>query len=96
MLWKFNVKHCRRYFPGYLFTRIELQWRGVRLSPGVIKLVMSGDEPSHVPDEVIAEIRKRGATAPSSSGAPARGSSSSMLINAPSLIQVRADHPLLR
>jgi len=43
-------------FPGYLFTRIELQWRGVRLCPGVIKLVMSGDESSHLPDEVIAEI----------------------------------------
>jgi transcriptional antiterminator RfaH len=46
-------------FPGYLFTRIELQWRDVRLCPGVIKLVMSGEEPSHVPDEIIAEIRKR-------------------------------------
>jgi len=46
-------------FPGYLFTRIELQWRGVRECPGVIKLVMSGEEPSRVPDEVIAEIRAR-------------------------------------
>ena len=36
-------------FPGYLFTRIELRWRGVRLCPGVIKLVMTGDEPSRVP-----------------------------------------------
>ena len=42
-----------------LFTRIELQWRGVRLCPGVIKLVMSGEEPSPVPDEVIAAIRQR-------------------------------------
>jgi hypothetical protein len=25
----------------------------------VIKLVMNGDEPSHVPDEIIAEIRQR-------------------------------------
>jgi hypothetical protein len=24
-------------FPGYLFTRIELQWRGVRRCPDVIK-----------------------------------------------------------
>lgn len=46
-------------FPGYLFTRIELQWRGVRLRPGLIKLVMNGEEPSHVPDEIIEEIRAR-------------------------------------
>jgi hypothetical protein len=24
-------------FPGYLFTRIELQWRDIRTLPGVIK-----------------------------------------------------------
>ena len=48
----------RQHF-GYLFTRIELQWRGLRLCPGVIELVMSGEEPSHVPDEVIAEIQAR-------------------------------------
>jgi hypothetical protein len=46
-------------FPGYLFTRIELPWRGVWLCPGVIKLVMCGEEPSRVPDEIIAEIRQR-------------------------------------
>jgi hypothetical protein len=38
---------------------VERQLRCVRLCPGVIKLVMCGDEPSHVPDEVIAEIRAR-------------------------------------
>jgi transcriptional antiterminator RfaH len=62
---KIRYRRCRRIellsplLPGYLFTRIELQWRGVRLCPGVIKLVMNGDEPSRMPDEVIAEIRSR-------------------------------------
>ena len=46
-------------FPGYLFTRIELPWRDIRTLPGVIKLVMTGDEPAHVPDEIIAAIGSR-------------------------------------
>jgi transcription antitermination factor NusG len=40
-------------------VRIEQLWRDIRLFPGVIKPVMSGDGPSHVPDEVVAAIRAR-------------------------------------
>lgn len=29
--------------------------------PGVVRLVRSGDEPTHVPDEVIGAIRRNGA-----------------------------------
>jgi hypothetical protein len=36
-------------FPGYLFTRIELQLRDISRLPGVIKPVMSGEAPSRVP-----------------------------------------------
>jgi transcription antitermination factor NusG len=43
--------------PGYCFVRIEQLWRDIRLLPGV--MVMSGDGPSHVPDEIITEIRSR-------------------------------------
>jgi transcription antitermination factor NusG len=50
---------CRRYSPGYIFVRVEQLWRDIRTLPGVIKPVMSGDEPAHVPDESIAEIRSR-------------------------------------
>jgi len=47
-------------FPGYCFTRIELQWHAIRQCPGVIRVVRcGGDEPSHVPDEIIDEIRSR-------------------------------------
>ena len=47
-------------FPGYCFTRIELQWHAIRQYPGVIRVVRcGGDEPSHVPDEVIAAIKSR-------------------------------------
>jgi transcriptional antiterminator RfaH len=46
-------------FPNYLFVQIELQWHSARWSPGVIRLVMSGDGPAHVPDAVIAELKGR-------------------------------------
>jgi len=46
-------------FPNYLFVQIELQWHRARWSPGVVRLVMSGDAPAHVPDAVITEIRSR-------------------------------------
>jgi transcription antitermination factor NusG len=50
---------CRRYFPGYCFVHDEQMWRDISRLPGVIKPVMSGDEPAHVPDVIIAEIRSR-------------------------------------
>ena len=46
-------------FPGYIFVRVEQLWRDIRTLPGVIRPVMSGDEPAHVPDVIIAEIRSR-------------------------------------
>ncbi len=50
----------RPYFPGYCFTRIELQWHSVRECPGVVRLVrIGGDEPVHVPDDVINALRAR-------------------------------------
>jgi len=48
------------YFPGYIFTRIELQWHNGKLCPGVVRVVRIGaDEPVHVPDEVIDALRAR-------------------------------------
>jgi transcriptional antiterminator RfaH len=46
-------------FPGYLFVRIELQWRAAQWSPGVVRVVLDGASPARVPDAVIAEIRSR-------------------------------------
>jgi transcription antitermination factor NusG len=48
-------------FPGYLFTRIELQWRDVRLGPGVIKL--SGEEHSTFPTKSSPRSASASATA---------------------------------
>jgi len=46
-------------FPGYCFVAIVLQWHAARWVPGVVRLVMDGTGPAHVPDAVIDEIRKR-------------------------------------
>src|SRR4029077_5643716 len=46
-------------FPGYAFVLIELQWHAARWAPGVVRIVLDGAAPAHVPDTVIAEIRSR-------------------------------------
>src|SRR5262249_55036439 len=46
-------------FPGYLFLWVVSGWWNARWSPGVIRLIMDGLQPAHVPDAVISEIRSR-------------------------------------
>jgi len=46
-------------FPGYAFVLIVSAWWTARWSPGVRRLVMDGEQPARVPDEVIADIRSR-------------------------------------
>jgi transcriptional antiterminator RfaH len=46
-------------FPGYAFVLIVSRWWDARWSAGVRRLVMDGEQPAHVPDAVIAEIRSR-------------------------------------
>src|SRR5215831_15420540 len=46
-------------FPGYLFLWVVSGWWSARWSPGVVRLVMDGEQPAKVPDDVIAEIRSR-------------------------------------
>jgi transcriptional antiterminator RfaH len=46
-------------FPGYAFVLIVSRWWDARWSAGVRRLVMDGELPAKVPDEVIAEIRGR-------------------------------------
>ena len=46
-------------FPGYVFVLIVSGWWDARWSPGVLRLIMDGLIPAHVPDQVIAEIRGR-------------------------------------
>jgi len=46
-------------FPGYLFVWVVRGWWDARWSAGVRRLVMDGEQPAHVPDAVISEIRSR-------------------------------------
>src|SRR5215831_10916515 len=46
-------------FPGYAFVLIVSGWWDARWSAGVRRLVMDGEQPAKVPDQVIAEIRSR-------------------------------------
>lgn len=50
------------YFPGYMFVCIDLEQTGVsrfQWMPHTLGLVSFGGEPSHVPDNLIIEMRKR-------------------------------------
>src|SRR5262249_21779497 len=46
-------------FPSYTFVLIVSGWWDARWSPGVVRLIMDGLTPAHVPDAVISEIRSR-------------------------------------
>jgi transcription antitermination factor NusG len=46
-------------FPTYLFVGAREQFYSVLWTPGVVRLLMSGDRPAHLGAEVITEIHKR-------------------------------------
>jgi transcription antitermination factor NusG len=47
-------------FPGYLFVLAsERGWWEVRWSPGIYRLIMSGEEPALLSDEIVADLRGR-------------------------------------
>jgi len=46
-------------FPGYLFVRIVDRWYPVMWTAGVVRLLMSADQPARLPEKTMSEIRKR-------------------------------------
>jgi transcriptional antiterminator RfaH len=46
-------------FPGHAFVLIVSGWWSARWTAGVRRLVLDGEQPAHVPDDVIREIRSR-------------------------------------
>jgi transcriptional antiterminator RfaH len=46
-------------FPAYGFIAIERQWHSARWSIGVIAIIMDGESPARVPDQMIDAIRRR-------------------------------------
>jgi transcriptional antiterminator RfaH len=57
-----KMKRIEPLFPGYLFVKVPLAFESVGKvgwTPGVRRLLCSGDLPVAVPDEVVALIRER-------------------------------------
>ena len=54
-----KIMGVSQLFPAYVFVLIVSGWWNARWSPGVVRLVMDGELPAKVPDDVIAEIRSR-------------------------------------
>jgi transcriptional antiterminator RfaH len=46
-------------FPAYGFILIQAQWHSARWSIGVSAIIMDGQAPAKVPDQVIDEIQRR-------------------------------------
>ncbi|MGW8251035.1 MAG: transcription termination/antitermination protein NusG [Anaerolineales bacterium] len=55
-------RKVRPYFPGYMFVRVDIEEVGLstfQWMPHALGLVVFGDEPATVPENLIYEIRKR-------------------------------------
>jgi transcriptional antiterminator RfaH len=46
-------------FPSYIFVRIINQWHVITGTIGVNKLLGQGEQPSQLPDQIVADIRSR-------------------------------------
>jgi len=56
---KLAQKRTGSLFPGYLMCRVIVRWYPIRWTPGVLRVLMSGDTPARLPNTIIDEIRGR-------------------------------------
>lgn len=57
-----NNREIEPMFPRYMFLRLDDEhddWSMIKSTKGVQSLVRFGDIPAHVPDKLIAEIKRR-------------------------------------
>lgn len=58
-----RTKHRHRIeflFPTYLFVRIaDQRWYHIRWTPHVVRLLMAGDRPAQLPEDIVNQMRKR-------------------------------------
>ena len=57
-----RIKHRKRIallFPAYLFVRVIDRFYPIMWTPHVLRILMAGDQPAHLPEQVITQIRKR-------------------------------------
>ena len=52
-------KRTASLFPGYLMVRVVVRWYPIRWCPGVLKLLMNGDKPAKLADQIVNEIKGR-------------------------------------
>jgi transcription antitermination factor NusG len=45
-------------FPGYCFAKVEHRWYDIRWCVGVLRLIMSGEQPAHLPDTEVDKIMR--------------------------------------
>jgi transcription antitermination factor NusG len=45
-------------FPGYCFAKVEHRWYDIRWCVGVLRLIMSGEQPAHLPDIEVDKIMR--------------------------------------
>jgi transcriptional antiterminator RfaH len=46
-------------FPSYIFVKITVRWYPVAKTPGVTRVLMAGDQPARLPEDIVSTIRKR-------------------------------------
>ena len=46
-------------FPTYVFVRVIERFYPIMWTPGVLRLLMSGDQPAQLPEQIMSEIRAR-------------------------------------
>ena len=57
-----RIKHRSRIallFPAYVFVRLAERFYPVIWTPHVLRLLMAGDQPARLPEEIIMQIRNR-------------------------------------
>ena len=57
-----RIKHHGRIgwlFPTYLFVGARERFYPILWTPGVVRLLMCGEHPAALPEDVVANIRKR-------------------------------------
>jgi transcriptional antiterminator RfaH len=45
-------------FPGYLFVHIVERWYPIKATVGVLRLLMNGEDPARLPDQVLVDLHR--------------------------------------
>jgi transcriptional antiterminator RfaH len=54
-----KVERLAPLFVGYFFVAIQSAWYPARWAPGVLRLIMNGETPAHVPSRIIEQLKGR-------------------------------------